>query len=104
MIDIQNGNRLIPLAQVPSLPFIPRRRCGRKLHVSTVFRWAQRGVGGIRLEVVRVGGSLCTTIPDLQSFFSALANAHRPASTAVRSALTRSSLDRVERDLDAAGI
>ena len=31
---------LIPLMQVPELPFVPRRRRGTKLHPSTVFRWA----------------------------------------------------------------
>jgi hypothetical protein len=103
VIDITTGKPLIPLAQVPSLPFIPHRRCGRKLHVSTIFRWAQRGVNGVRLEVLRAGGSLCTTVEALQQFFASLAEAHRhecrpPTKPAPRY------LTQVERELDAARI
>ena len=66
---------LIPLHDVPELPWIPRRRRGRKLHASTVYRWWQRGVRGIRLEAIRVGGTLCTNESSLISYFSQLAEA-----------------------------
>jgi hypothetical protein len=44
--------------------FCPRRRHGRKPHVSTFYRWAARG-----LETIRVGGQLCTSVEALQRFF-----------------------------------
>ena len=67
----------IPLAQVSKLPFIPRRRRGRKLHSSTVFRWAQKGLNGVRLRTTQFGGTKVTTVTWLQDFFARLStNAH----------------------------
>jgi hypothetical protein len=63
---------LIPLTQVPSLPFIPRRRRGKKLNQATVFRWANPGVQRVRLETIRFGGTLCTTQGALLEFFRRL--------------------------------
>jgi hypothetical protein len=40
---------------------LPRRRRNRPVHVSTVHRWRQRGLGGIRLESIRVGGAWHTS-------------------------------------------
>jgi len=51
--------------------YCPRRR-GKKVHVSTVFRWALRGCRGIRLEVVDTPSGLCTSLPALQRFFDRL--------------------------------
>ena len=41
---------LIPFRDVPSIRWIPRRRGARKLHFSTVFRWFNPGVRGVRLR------------------------------------------------------
>jgi hypothetical protein len=60
---------LIPLAQVPAQPFVPRRRGGKRLNVSTVFRWVQQGLAGVRLEAIRFGGTLCTSKGALLEFF-----------------------------------
>ena len=62
----------IPLIQVSKLTWIPRRRRGRKLHISTVFRWVRPGVRGVRLECIRFGGTLCTSEPALKRFLAAL--------------------------------
>lgn|GEM_PF-822358 len=51
--------------------YCPRRR-GRKVHVSTIFRWALRGCRGIRLEVLDTPSGLCTSLPALQRFFDQL--------------------------------
>jgi hypothetical protein len=51
---------------------LPRRRAGRKVHVSTLYRWTTRGLRGIRLETVQVGGTACTTREALQRFFDCL--------------------------------
>jgi hypothetical protein len=65
MIDIET-EQLLPLHDVPKL--LPARPSGKKLHISAVYRWAQRGIQGIRLEVVRVGGTTYTSREALQRF------------------------------------
>ena len=94
----------IPLAQVAHLPCIPRRRgkTGR-LHPSTVWRWALKGVRGVRLEVVRVGGTLCTSAQALQRFFDRLADA-TPAGGGPRANPAAPDQAGVERQLDALGV
>lgn len=70
MIDIAR-ERLYPLSRIAKR--VPRRRRGRKCATSTLYRWATRGLrGGIRLETLRVGGSLCTSMEALQRFFARL--------------------------------
>jgi hypothetical protein len=71
---------LIPLSQVPKLDFIPRRRRGKKMHLSTPFRWAQVGLRGVRLQTIQFGGTKCTTRSMLRDFFSRLADANSPNS------------------------
>jgi hypothetical protein len=51
---------------------LPRRRRGRKTHVSTFYRWADPGCRGVRLETIQVGGTCCTSREALQRFFEAL--------------------------------
>jgi len=64
----------IPLSDVPKLPWIPRRRGGRRLNVATVHRWCTHGVRGKRLEHIRLGGTRVTTQAALMRFFHALSN------------------------------
>jgi Protein of unknown function (DUF1580) len=93
----------IPLGQVPKLPCIPRRRGGGKLHSSTVWRWALRGVRGVKLEVIRVGGTLCTSMEALQRFFDRLAG--DPAKVgATTSSRSTSDQAEIERRLDTLGV
>ncbi len=47
---------------------------GKKLHASTVWRWARRGLHGIRLETRRVGGRMVTSKRALEDFTKTLAN------------------------------
>jgi hypothetical protein len=51
---------------------LPRRRRGRKTHVSTVYRWTVSGVHGITLEWLQCGGTRCTSREAMQRFFEAL--------------------------------
>jgi len=60
---------------------LPRRRRGRKPHVSTLWRWATRGLRGVRLEVIRVGGTLCTSREALQRFCEKLTEQQEAART-----------------------
>jgi Protein of unknown function (DUF1580) len=70
MIDIKHET-LITLSEAAK--FVPRRRRGRKVSISTIYRWASpAGHRGVRLEALRVGGSLCTSVEALQRFFNRL--------------------------------
>lgn len=69
MIDSLN-EALLPLAQAADE--LPRRRRGKKTHISTLYRWAVAGCRGIRLETVQVGATRCTSREALQRFFERL--------------------------------
>ena len=64
--------RPIPLSQVPDIAWIPRRRQGRKLNKCTAFRWAQQGIAGVKLEVIQLAGTKCTSEQALARFFCRL--------------------------------
>jgi hypothetical protein len=51
---------------------LPRRRKSRPTHVSTIHRWRQRGVDGVRLEAVRLGGTWVTSLEAYARFCDAL--------------------------------
>jgi hypothetical protein len=57
---------------------LPRRRKGKPCAVSTVYRWAQRGCRGVRLETIQVGGTKCTSMEALQRFCERLSRADSP--------------------------
>jgi hypothetical protein len=59
-------------------------RTGRKLHTSAIWRWARKGVRGVKLECIRVGGEFMTSIEAIGRFTAALANVE-PAVRAGRS-------------------
>lgn len=42
---------------------------GKRPHPSTLFRWYDRGIGGVRLECIRVGRKLAVTEEALDKFF-----------------------------------
>jgi hypothetical protein len=94
---------LITLAQAAALAWIPRRR-GRsgRLHISTLWRWALKGIRGIKLEVIKIGGTLCTSEAALRRFFDRLANGNTAAEPPVRPAAL--SQEEVERQLDELGV
>jgi hypothetical protein len=51
---------------------VPRRRRGRKTHLSTIYRWATTGVHGVVLETLQCGGSRVTSREAMQRFFERL--------------------------------
>ena len=61
---------LVPLGEAAR--FVPPRRGGKAAHPSTLFRWAAHGLRGVRLEVVQVGGTKCTSREALHRFFDRL--------------------------------
>ena len=63
----------IPLTQVPKVvSWLPRRRRGKKPNIATIFRWAQKGLHGVRLETIQIGGTKCTSEEALKRFFARL--------------------------------
>ena len=66
------------IARAPGL-WLPPRRGGRPPHASCLFRWAKGGLRGVRLETMRVGGTLCTSKQALERFFARLAELDSPA-------------------------
>jgi hypothetical protein len=69
MID-STADTIISLADAAKE--LPRRRRGRKVHVSCVYRWSTAGCKGTVLETIQVGGTRCTSREALQRFFERL--------------------------------
>jgi hypothetical protein len=69
MID-STTETLISLADAAKS--VPRRRRGRKTHLSTLYRWATVGIRGVMLETLQCGGSRCTSRQALQRFYEKL--------------------------------
>ena len=60
-----DGEQLVAISQVPD--FIPPRR-GKKLHMSTVYRWVLKGARGKVLDSALLGGVRYTSLEALQRF------------------------------------
>jgi len=69
MIDVHTEH-VISLAEAARS--LPRRRAGKRPHVSTLFRWTTTGCRGIVLEHLQVGATRCTSREALQRFCDAL--------------------------------
>lgn len=103
-IDFTN-EKPISLLEAAALPQIPRRRSGKPIHVSCLYRWAQRGCRGIKLEILQVGGTTCTSLEALQRFFERLTAARNGEPTPVRTSAARTrAITNAERELEQAGI
>lgn len=96
--------RLIPLAEVPSLEWLPRRK-GKKIHLSTIHRWAANGARGRKLRTAMVGGCRCTRESWLESFFEELAMPEHEIKDGYRTPTQRArDIAKAERELAADGI
>jgi hypothetical protein len=69
MIDIAT-EEILTLAQAAAE--LPRRRRGRKTHVSTLYRWTASGCRGVILESIQIGATRATSREALQRFFDRL--------------------------------
>ena len=98
MIDIKD-EEVLTLKDAAAI--LPRRRRGRKPHISTIYRWATRGLKGLRLETLQIGGTLCTSVEALQRFFEQLTRS-TPQDTPPAS--RRRSIAQAESELNDAGI
>ena len=96
---------LLPLAMAARE--VPNRRGGRGIHVATVWRWTRRGVRGVRLETIVVGGIRQTSRQALQRFVertTAAANGEAVPTAPTSSADRRKAIEAAERELAADGI
>ena len=74
-------------------------RSGRRgVHVSAVYRWAQRGMKGVRLETQPVGGALFTSVEALQRFSDAQARARGCYAPRTPSAASKAAREELERN------
>lgn len=90
-----SSEQLLTLAEAARV--LPRLRGDRKVHVATLYRWISRGVGGVRLEAVKIGRTQVTSREALQRFAERLttgAVVTSPANVA----------DDTERELDRHGL
>lgn len=99
-INITDNNLLTLREAVQELP---RKRRGRTIHRSTIYRWATTGVHGVRLETVKIGGQLYTTIEALERFTMQCSGAdtRREKHTPHR---RQRAIEQAERRLDELGI
>jgi hypothetical protein len=58
---------------------LPRRRQGRKTHVSTLYRWTVSGCRGVVLESIQIGATRATSREALQRFFERLSAPVEPS-------------------------
>lgn len=68
-IDLQSETVVSLTEAAKALPSID----GRRIHVSTLWRWARKGVRGVQLEYIRLGHRVCTSVEAVQRFAEALA-------------------------------
>ena len=97
MIDIETEH-VCPLRELRHHPALKRN--GRKPHVATLWRWANRGRRGVRLETVMIGGQRCTSHEALQRFIEATTRASTSAAPAPTPPATRQRrAERAARDV-----
>jgi hypothetical protein len=94
--------QIISLSEAAKL--LPRRRGGKKTNVATLYRWTNRGLKGIVLDSIQIGGSRCTSREALERFFGQLTE--RPPQRLPQPAVDRrrKDHDRIQRRLDDLGI
>ncbi len=88
---------------------------GRRLHTSTLWRWSSRGLRGIRLETIRLGGRILCSVEAVTRFSAKLAELDQhgvdnPPPQVLQKARRRTptqrdhDVARARKELEAAGI
>lgn len=96
---------LIPFSAVAD--YCPSSRKGKRLHTSTPARWAKYGCIAddgttVKLETIRVGATLRTSVEALQRFFDRLSAV--PGAAPVRSESWEQRQERARNELVALGL
>jgi hypothetical protein len=100
MIDLQK-EKILALPQAAKL--IPSNRNGKGTHVSTVLRWIQKGVKGVRLEATRPGGKWVTSAEALQRFADRLAASQSVEAPPFPQPSRRSAAEKADEELKKMG-
>jgi hypothetical protein len=96
MVDL-SSDKLLSLNEAAKL-------LGRRVSMSTWWRWGKRGVRGHRLNLTRVGGRVLVSVQALQTFISAT-NAKPGEPVPTRTNRQReAAIRQAERECEAAGI
>ena len=82
MIDIEKEK---PLSLAEATRVMPKID-GKKLHVSTLWRWCKKGLRGVRLEHIRIGHRVCTSYQAISRFVNALADVEALTTSDIRAA------------------
>jgi hypothetical protein len=93
--------RVITLVEAARL--VPPGRGGRPTHLSTLLRWINPGVRGVRLEAARLGGRWVTSHEALQRFAERLTAARASPPPPVRAGRA-SAAEAVEQELSRLGL
>ncbi len=97
MIDLA-CEQLVPVRDIPS--HLPRRPSGKRVHISACYRWLSRGVRGVKLEAIRIGGTTYTSVEALQRFAELLSSSTpRPLAEPAPSQSREKAIDRATREL-----
>jgi len=98
-----NSETLVSFAEAAKN--LPRRRGGKKPHVSTLYRWTTSGCKGVVLESLQCGGTRVTSKEALARFFQRLTFGDGSNPEAPRSpARQQSAAERAERELEREGV
>ena len=106
-IDIRT-EEIFSLTEATKLPCFGRRRGGKRINVSTLWRWSTVGVRGIKLETIMAGGTRATSLEAIEKFFTALTiqadGGNVPSPQPRLTAARRKQIEQAEKRLAAAGI
>jgi hypothetical protein len=102
VIDLQHEHLLTLSAAARE---VPNRASGRGVNVSTPWRWSLRGIRGIKLDTILIGGTRYTSREALQRFFVATtAAANGEASPSRTNPQRERAIADAERELTESGI
>ncbi|MGC3971780.1 MAG: DUF1580 domain-containing protein [Pirellulales bacterium] len=102
MIDLK-CEQVFTLTQAAKSDLLPQRRFGKRPNIATFFRWAKRGLRGIVLETIQIGGAKCTSAEALQRFFERLSDPEpRPQVPTATPRQRQRAIDRAVAELRAA--
>ena len=102
MID-PNSETLLSLSEAAR--HLPRRRAGKRPHVSCIYRWTTSGCKGVVLESLQCGGTRVTSREALARFFRRLTTGDAADVPPARSVAQRErAAARAMKDLEEAGV
>lgn len=102
MIDLQTETTL-RLNDARNLPWL-KGRTGKRISKDSLQRWALRGLRGVRLETVRIGGTIFTSAEAILRFLERLNAGSDQAGNTPAATNSSATIARAERRLDDPGI